>query len=205
MTNRKTPIALVGLEKEIVDLVETSAEFELSGIFDSDPAVADTGYPLFGTDADWPAVKGADPRLMAILCIDTPSVRERLANHYGIINLPAVVSPHAYLARGVRIGEGTLVQRDVTVMTDAVIGRVCKINIGATVHHDCRVEDFCALAPGCRLLGNVHIGTRVFVGAAATLLPRVRVGEGATIGAGAVVIRDVPAGTTVVGVPARPL
>jgi acetyltransferase-like isoleucine patch superfamily enzyme len=41
------------------------------------------------------------------------------------------------------------------------------------------------------------------VGAGATILPGVRIGAGARVGAGAVVLRDVPDGHCVVGVPAR--
>ncbi|GAB3247302.1 hypothetical protein GCM10027425_03020 [Alteromonas gracilis] len=51
--------------------------------------------------------------------------------------------------------------------------------------------------------GPIHIGERVFVGQRAVVLGGVTIGEGATIGAHAVVTRDVPAGATVVGVPAR--
>jgi serine O-acetyltransferase len=43
----------------------------------------------------------------------------------------------------------------------------------------------------------------VVVGANATLLGDITVGEGARVGAGAVVTHDVPAGATVVGIPAR--
>jgi len=47
------------------------------------------------------------------------------------------------------------------------------------------------------------IGNNVVIGAGAILLGPIKVGDGAKIGAGSVVIRDVPEGTTVVGVPAR--
>lgn len=47
------------------------------------------------------------------------------------------------------------------------------------------------------------LGDRVFVGAGAKVLGPVRVGDGAKIGANAVVVKDVPPGATVVGVPAR--
>jgi serine O-acetyltransferase len=49
------------------------------------------------------------------------------------------------------------------------------------------------------------IGDNVAIGAHAVVLGPVRIGDGATVGAGAIVTRDVPPGTTVVGVPARAL
>lgn len=47
------------------------------------------------------------------------------------------------------------------------------------------------------------IGDNVFIGAGARVLGGIHIGDGATIGANAVVIKDVPAGATAVGVPAR--
>ena len=51
----------------------------------------------------------------------------------------------------------------------------------------------------------VMIGEKCFIGTRAIILKGVTLGDGAVVGAGAVVTRDVPAGTTVVGNPARPI
>jgi maltose O-acetyltransferase len=49
----------------------------------------------------------------------------------------------------------------------------------------------------------VRIGSNVWIGGASIILPGVTIGDDAIIGAGSVVTRDVPAGATVVGSPAR--
>jgi acetyltransferase-like isoleucine patch superfamily enzyme len=47
------------------------------------------------------------------------------------------------------------------------------------------------------------IKDNVVVGVGASLLPGVTIGEGSTIGAGAVVTKDVPPNSTVIGMPAK--
>ena len=53
--------------------------------------------------------------------------------------------------------------------------------------------------------GPITIGDRVFIGQRAVVLGGVTIGDGATVGANAVVTKDVAAGVTVVGIPARPI
>ena len=52
---------------------------------------------------------------------------------------------------------------------------------------------------------RITIGRNVWIGGAALILPGVTIGEDAIIGAGSVVTKNVAAGATVAGNPARPL
>ena len=82
---------------------------------------------------------------------------------------------------------------------------------GIVIHGDCTIGDDSILRQGVTL-GNRYLdrpldapilGKRVNVGAGAKIFGKVTIGNGANIGANAVVLSDVPAGATVVGIPAK--
>lgn len=122
----------------------------------------------------------------------------------GLAELQAI-HPHAVISRLARVGAGCQVMAGAIVQPYAVIGRQCIINTRASIDHDCVIGPGCGIAPGATLCGEVTLSDNVWIGAGATVLPRVRIGADAVVGAGAVVRHDVPAGSTVVGVPAHPL
>ena len=84
---------------------------------------------------------------------------------------------------------------------------------GIVVHGSAVIGDDCILRQGVTIGNNglnhpqdaPVIGKRVNIGAGAKILGPVCIGDDAVIGANAVVLHDVPAGTTVVGIPARPI
>ena len=65
------------------------------------------------------------------------------------------------------------------------------------------VGQFSSIMPGAKIAGDVNIGNEVMVGTGAVILEGIEVGDGARIGAGSVVTKNVAAGTTVVGMPAK--
>jgi sugar O-acyltransferase (sialic acid O-acetyltransferase NeuD family) len=114
-----------------------------------------------------------------------------------IIHRYAVISLHSIISTGCFVAAGAIIAPRVS------IGSGCIINHGAVIDHDCKLDAFCHIAPTASLGGNVTVGERAMVGAGANILPGTTIGPGAIIGAGAVVHRTVPAGATVVGIPAK--
>jgi sugar O-acyltransferase (sialic acid O-acetyltransferase NeuD family) len=106
---------------------------------------------------------------------------------------------------GAEVAEGAIFCDFTLTTTNVRIGRHFHCNYGSIVSHDCVIGDFVTFGPGVRCNGNVTIADDVYVGAGATIRQGIKIGRGAVIGMGAVVVKDVPAATTVVGNPARPL
>jgi sugar O-acyltransferase (sialic acid O-acetyltransferase NeuD family) len=125
--------------------------------------------------------------------------RLRGASSVGVTHAGASVSASARLGRGVFVGPRAVVH------TAAEVGDHAIINSGAIVEHECVIGENAHVAPGAVLGGNVRVGVDTLVGLGARVIPGVRIGDRCTIGAGAVVIRDVPDGAKVVGVPGRTL
>jgi sugar O-acyltransferase (sialic acid O-acetyltransferase NeuD family) len=132
---------------------------------------------------------------------------DRLAIHDRLVDeglLPLTVTHRvAYVAVDATLGPGCQILAHATVCAQARLERSVIVNTAASVDHECRIGAGAHIGPGVRLAGRVDVGMRAFIGAGAVILPRLTIGADATIGAGAVVIRDVPAGSVVMGVPAR--
>jgi serine O-acetyltransferase len=96
---------------------------------------------------------------------------------------------------GARIGRGIFLDH----ATSIVIGETSVIGNNVSILHEV------TLGGNGKCKGDRHpkVGDNVLIGAGAKVIGNISIGQGAKIGAGSVVIRDVPASTTVVGVPAK--
>jgi sugar O-acyltransferase (sialic acid O-acetyltransferase NeuD family) len=180
--------------------------WELRGFYDDVVPAGGTvaGLPYLGTAADLNAVHeplhvavavgSSAGRAAVVGRLTSPKLFFPTLIHPGVAHKPY---QHLHLA------EGCLVQQGCILTTDIRLGRFVLLNLGCTIGHDAELADFCSLMPHANVGGAARLAAGVYLGTNATVIQGVRVGAGTIVGAGAVAVRDLPAGITAVGVPAR--
>ncbi len=149
-----------------------------------------------------------DPAVRFVVALGDPVARARVAAQLERLIGPrfaTIVHSRTWIGRNVTIGDGSMVFGLTSVTADATLGRHVLVNPGTTIAHDCQLGDFATLGPSCALAGGVIVEAGAELGIGVRVAPGVRIGPRAMVGAGAVCIYPVPADTTVVGVPARPI
>lgn len=142
-----------------------------------------------------------------------------------------IIRSHTVIYNDVTLGEGTQTGHHVLIREKTRIGKKCKIGTGTIIDGHTTIgnnvsiqsgvyiplntviEDDVFLGPCCVLTNDKYppspklegavIKRGASIGANAIILPGVVIGESAAVGAGAVVTKNVPAGTVVIGIPAK--
>ena len=206
-----TPLAIVassGWASEIVGIVDNPApgseQYRVSEIVGSGELLTDIasrlGVPLrAGLDE-----LGAAHVVFAVG--HKPTHRDLVATA-SRLGLSAVTLVHRDTTRGpwVTLGSGVVVAPGVRITGNVIVGDHSSIHTAAVLSHDDVLGEFVTISPSATLCGGVTVGSGAAVFAGATVMPGVTIGENATVGAGSLVNRDVAAGTTVAGVPAKVL
>lgn len=163
------------------------------------------GRPLV-VALDW-AERLADAGIRRAVPV-TPDNRARLAQVHACaaqgIELVSAIHPTATVLDGATIEPGAWINAGCIVGFKAEVAAGAILNTGVHVDHHNVVEPCAQLDPGVVTAGFVTLRECCHVHTGAVIINRIEIGADAVVGAGAVVIEDVPAQTTVVGVPARP-
>lgn len=122
------------------------------------------------------------------------SIAEKVDAVFGM-----AVHPSAIVSGSARIDVGTVVMQGVIIQACVQIGSHCIINTGASIDHECVIDDFVHISPRVTLCGNVHVGEGTWIGAGTVVIPGVKIGKWTVIGAGSVVDKDIPDGVLALG------
>ncbi|HJU23081.1 MAG TPA: sugar O-acetyltransferase [Casimicrobiaceae bacterium] len=135
--------------------------------------------------------------------------RVLLRERFGELGDASVVLPpfHCDYGYNIRMGAGVFVNFGCTFLDVVGIAIGDRTTVGPAVqlYTADHPRDASSRRAGFEFGKPIVIGTDVWIGGGAIILPGVTIGDGAIIGAGSVVTRDVRAGATLVGNPAREL
>jgi maltose O-acetyltransferase len=147
-------------------------------------------------------------RYNAALGASASELRELLLERLATVGEGAMIRPPFHCDYGFNISldanvflNFNCVILDVVEVT--IIGDMTQIGPGVQILTADHPRDAAERASGLEFGRPIRIGRNVWIGGGAIILPGVTIGDNAVIGAGSVVTRDVPAGVTALGNPAR--
>jgi sugar O-acyltransferase (sialic acid O-acetyltransferase NeuD family) len=209
-------LVILGTGGNCLDILETVRRlnavgpapiYEVLGFLDDDPSRQSRSYlgiPVLGpldqasTLQDAVFVNGiGSPRTY----LGKPRIIARTGIPAG--RFETIVHPSAQVSASATVGPGTVVLQNATIAAQATVGAHVIILPNSVLSHDDVVGDYSCIAGGVCISGAVHVGRCCYLGGNSSVRENVRIGDGSMVGIGSVVLEDVPAGSVVVGNPAR--
>ena len=200
-------IGASGLAREVFDLAHIcyahNPKFTVKGFLSDNPSnISELGYPTVLSKVDEYQIEADDFFFCAI-----GSVKDRkktveiiLAKGGEFINL---IHPKAIISPSAKIGIGVAIKAHSSLASDTFVGDFSYLQSSVILGHDVKIGKFCQLNSFSFLAGWVILEDSVILNAGTKILQFKKIERNATVGIGSVVIRNVKAGTTVFGNPAK--
>lgn len=185
------------------------AGFEIVGFLDDAPAEQGTvhhGVPVLGPTSLLESLKYTHG-IEGVFCpLGNNHLRVnflRKARELGY-ETPNYIHKSVTISPNIEIGQGVYILLGTRIMPDTVIKDYVMISMGVNIAHHNILETGTFLSTGCNFGASIIADEYTYCGIGSTIMTGLhRLGKDSLIGAGAVVIKDVPDGAVVAGVPAK--
>jgi sugar O-acyltransferase (sialic acid O-acetyltransferase NeuD family) len=197
-------VILLGIDihgLECADIINRAGKYRLLGFISQNPDYPESygGYPVLGDKQ----VIDSYPHAGLI-----PLKWEKWdSSHHGdnyADRRVTLIDPSAFISSTAKIGKGCIIYPGCFIGANAILGDGVLMLHGCTVNHDNVIGDRTVLTSNVTIAGNVTVGQSVYMGQGSNVRQFVKIGSHSFVGMGAVVLKDVPENTTVIGNPARP-
>ncbi len=193
----------------VEDINENNKEWEIIGFLNDFETEPINGYPVLGkidhsTAQQW--ANNADVFFMYTLI--STKLNYKFLHKLTDLQIPTerfatLIHPTAVISKFAKIGYGICIQPFVSVGPNAVLGNHIQIYAQSLVGHNVSLDDYSYVANNSCIGAHVHLKEGAYLGTNCSLLENITIGEWSLVGMGAVVLKDVPPYTKVVGNPAK--
>lgn len=203
MKDKLIIIGASGHGKVVAELAIKMNKWKKFAFLDDDESIKTCmGLEVIGKTADAVIYKDKADFFVAL---GNNAVRERIQEkliEQGL-DLIILIHPSAVVSADVEIGIGSVVMAGGVINSSTRIGKGCIINTNSSLDHDNVIDDYVHISPGVSLAGTVRVGRGSWIGIGSVVSNNVNICSGCKAGAGAVIVKDITAPGTYVGVPVR--
>jgi len=170
-----------------------AAGFSISGYFDYQEATSNPyKIPYFGYEGNV-NVAAIVKDSFVFPSVGDNAIRAKLVSFFEKQELQqcVLIDPNAKVSPTSKINVSTYIGKNASVNAQSYIGKGVIVNTSAIVEHECVVEDFCHIAPGAVLCGNVRIEELTFIGANAIVINNISISRDVILGAGSILAKSI--------------
>jgi UDP-perosamine 4-acetyltransferase len=185
----------------LIDLLRLTRTHDIEGLVDDGATDPVLGVPVLGPRACLSDLKArgfhqAINAIGGVRTLDTRKAVFALLAEQGFA-CPGLIHPRAVVDLSAVLGDGHQLLAQSYVGSRAHLGFGVIVNTAAVVSHDCRIGDYCHIAPGALLAGGVVVDHETIVGMGVTTAVGLRIGARCRIGNGVTLLADVPDNTMI--------
>lgn len=198
-----------GFGREVAWLIEEinkkSPEWNIIGFVDDNESIQGSfinHYRVIGK-IDW--LK--DKKIHSVIAISNPLIKQKIFQrlHDTLNQYPVLIHPSVLYSDTVIFGEGTVICAGNILTVNIKIGKHVSIDRACNIGHDAVLGDYSTFLPKTIVSGAVTVEECANIGTGAIIIQGIHIGRNTIVGAGAVVVKDLPADCTAVGIPAKPI
>lgn len=205
-------VVIIGYNKlaeSVIDILELTETYHIVGVI----AMEENTNPFITTHKIYAGLKELliltkkENIQYVLICLEDGKHRKDISEYiqqsYPELKFINVIHPSAVLGKNVILGKGNIIGARTVINSDCIIGDFCLIKSQISIGHDCRIDNFVTIKTGVTVGGMVSIGNHSSIGSKSNIINNLIIGENCFIKESALVLKSVPDGAILEGVPGK--